>query len=67
MLGGGVKGMRIGVVKEGFGHPQSEAAVDAAVRQAAEQFASWGDREGDLDPDAPLRASRSGCRSAAEG
>ena len=27
-LGGGVKGLRIGVVKEGFGHPSSEADVD---------------------------------------
>src|SRR5439155_3624049 len=27
-LGGGVRGLRIGVVKEGFGHPSSEADVD---------------------------------------
>jgi len=31
-LGGGVKGLRIGVVREGFGHPSSEADVDAKVK-----------------------------------
>jgi amidase len=34
-LGQGVKGMKIGVVKEGFGHAISEPAVDGAVREAA--------------------------------
>src|SRR5258708_27191232 len=34
-LGGGAGGLRIGAVKGGFGHPQSEAVVDAQVRQAA--------------------------------
>jgi amidase len=34
-LGRGVGALRIGVVKEGFGHPVSEAEVDAKVRQAA--------------------------------
>ncbi|GEO41490.1 amidase [Skermanella aerolata] len=42
MLEGGVKGMTIGVVKEGFGHPDSEEAVDAAVRRSAEHFAKLG-------------------------
>ena len=37
-----VKGMRIGVVREGFGHANSEADVDAAVRRAAAQFAKLG-------------------------
>lgn len=41
-LGQGVKGLRIGVVKEGFGHPISEAAVDDAVRAAARIFATLG-------------------------
>src|SRR6202790_2924653 len=36
-LGGGVKGLRIGVVKEGFGHAVSEADVDAKVK-AGENF-----------------------------
>jgi amidase len=31
----GVQGLRIGVVKEGFGHPNSERDVDAKVRNAA--------------------------------
>ncbi|MGD9538659.1 MAG: amidase [Alphaproteobacteria bacterium] len=35
MLDGGVKGLRIGVVAEGFGWPNSEADVDAKVRAAA--------------------------------
>ena len=38
-LDGGVKGMRIAVVKEGFGHPNSEPDVDAHVREAAQRFA----------------------------
>ena len=41
-LGGGANGLRIGVVKEGFGHPQSEAVVDAKVRQAADLFKRLG-------------------------
>src|SRR5499427_9607003 len=35
VLGKGVGGMRIAVVKEGFGHPESERAVDEKVRQGA--------------------------------
>ena len=41
-LGRGVSGLRIGMVKEGFGHPASEAEVDAKVRQAAAVFAKLG-------------------------
>ena len=41
-LDGGVKGMRIAVVKEGFGHPNSEPDVDAHVRDAAQRFAKLG-------------------------
>jgi amidase len=41
-LDGGVKGLRIGVVREGFGHPNSEPDVDAHVRDAARRFASLG-------------------------
>ncbi len=41
-LGRGVSGMRIGVVKEGFGHQVSEADVDASVRKAAEMFKKMG-------------------------
>jgi len=41
-LGRGVRGLRIGVVREGFGHDKSEAEVDAAVRQAGKIFASLG-------------------------
>ena len=42
MLEGGVGGMKIGVLKEGFGHPNSEADVDAANRAAADIFAKMG-------------------------
>ncbi|MDP5335998.1 MAG: amidase [Paracoccaceae bacterium] len=38
----GVSGLRIGVVKEGFGHPQSEVDVDASVRAGAEMFRRLG-------------------------
>src|ERR1700692_1901861 len=37
-LGGGVRGLRIGVVKEGFGHAVSEADVDAKVKAGADLF-----------------------------
>jgi amidase len=41
-LGRGVAGLRIGVVKEGFGHANSEADVDASVRNAAEKLRELG-------------------------
>jgi amidase len=36
------RSLRIGVVEEGFGHPNSEPAVDTAVREAAATFARVG-------------------------
>jgi amidase len=42
LLDGGAKGLRIAVVKEGFGLPESEPDVDAKVRQAAHIFADLG-------------------------
>ncbi|MBV9833654.1 MAG: amidase [Alphaproteobacteria bacterium] len=41
-LEGGVKGMKIGVVKEGFQQPNAEQAVNAKVRKAAKHFESLG-------------------------
>lgn len=41
-LGEPVKGLRIGLVGEGFGHPQGEADVDECVRSAAEVFKEAG-------------------------
>ncbi len=41
-LGLGASGLRIGVVREGFGHTDSEADVDAKVRAAADRFAGLG-------------------------
>ena len=41
-LSGGAKGLRIGVVDEGFGHPQSVAQSDAVVREAADRLRGLG-------------------------
>ena len=41
-LGKSVKGMKIALVKEGFGRPESEKTVDHKVRQGAEIFRSLG-------------------------
>jgi len=38
----GVAGLRIGVMREGFGHPNAEPDVEAKVRAAAERFAKLG-------------------------
>ena len=42
MLEGGVAGMRIGVVTEGFQQPNAEAAVNDSVRAAAARLAALG-------------------------
>jgi len=47
-LAAGVKGLRIGVLTEGFGHPNSEPDVDARVRAAAERFAKLGATVADI-------------------
>ncbi len=44
MLGGGVKGLKIALVKEGFGRPESEKALDEKVRKGAELFRKLGVR-----------------------
>src|SRR5712664_3206361 len=41
-LTGDVRGMKIAVVKEGFGHPNSESDVDALVRKGAAVFRQLG-------------------------
>lgn len=41
-LGTGARGLRIGVLKEGFGFAVSDQDVDEAVRNAAKQFAKAG-------------------------
>ncbi len=38
----GVQGLRIGMVREGFGHANSDPAVDQCVRDAAAQFTRLG-------------------------
>ena len=42
MLEGGVEGLKVAVVKEGFGLPSSEPDVDDKVRKAAELLANLG-------------------------
>ena len=41
-IGRGVSGLRMGVLEEGFGLPESEADVDELVRRAAAQFGEHG-------------------------
>src|SRR5262249_5606432 len=41
-LTGDASGLRIGVVKEGFGHPVSEAVVDSLVRKGLDRFKELG-------------------------
>src|SRR6266850_1002294 len=43
-LTGDARGMKIAVVKEGFGHPNSESDVDALVRKGAATFRQLGAR-----------------------
>lgn len=43
-LGRGVQGMRIGILQEGFAHPNSETDVDQKVMAAAERFRDLGAR-----------------------
>jgi amidase len=47
-LAGGVAGLRIGVLAEGFGHANSEPDVDAHVRDAAQRLAKLGARVTDV-------------------
>jgi amidase len=47
-LNGGVKGLKIGVVKEGFGLPNSEPDVDAKVKQAASTLRALGATVADI-------------------
>ena len=47
-LGRGVHGMRIGILKEGFAHANSEPDVDQKVLKAAERFRDLGARVEDV-------------------
>ncbi|MDP9426654.1 MAG: amidase, partial [Actinomycetota bacterium] len=48
-LDGGVEGMRIGILSEGFGWPGlSEEDVDASVREAAGVFVELGAEVGEV-------------------
>src|SRR5258708_16408911 len=41
-IGQGAKGLKVAVVKEGFGRPESEPAVDTKVRDAAKRLRQLG-------------------------
>src|ERR1700680_1572991 len=41
-LGKPVKGLRVGILRQGFGHPESDPAVDAKVRQTIASLAKAG-------------------------
>ncbi|MDT3677645.1 MAG: amidase [Burkholderiaceae bacterium] len=41
-LGRGVAGLRVGIVREGFGRPESEPDVDQKVRQASDRLRALG-------------------------
>jgi len=47
-LKGGVKGMKIGIVREGFGRAESEQGVDDKVRAAARRFEKLGASVGEV-------------------
>jgi len=47
-LGKDVKGMKIGIVKEGFGQEHSDQAVDDCVRAAAERYKGMGAAVGNV-------------------
>lgn len=47
-LGKPLKGLRIGVLAEGFGHANSEKDVDALVRKAADRFRALGAEVADV-------------------
>ena len=51
-LAKGAKGLKVAILKEGFGHPESEKVVDQKVRAAANSFKTWRDRQGNVDADA---------------
>src|SRR5882762_8983394 len=56
-LGGGVKGMKIGIVKQGFEQIGAEAAVNESVREAAKRLASLGAIVEEISIPAHLTAS----------
>lgn len=66
-LGQSVGGLRIGVVSEGFGRPESEPEVDTSVRRAADQLRSLGAEVGDVSIPGHLQAPACWTAIAVEG
>jgi amidase len=58
LLEGGVQGLSITLVREGFGHVNAEPDVDASVRAAAEQFKRLGAAVDDVSIPMHLLGSR---------
>jgi amidase len=57
-LQGGAAGLRIGVLEEGFGWPNSDTAVDDCVRDAAERFRRLGASVAKISVPLHLRGGR---------
>jgi amidase len=66
-LDAGARGLRIGVVREGFGHPSSEADVDAKVKAGAELFKKLGATVDEISVPMHLAATAIWLPIAAEG
>ena len=62
-LGGGVKGMKIAVVREGFQQAGAEAGVNESVREAAKRLESLGAIVEEVSIPMHMVGRRSGRRS----
>ena len=67
LMKGGVKGLRIGIVTEGFGWPNSMPALDSKVRKAAERFTKLGARVSEVSVPMHRNGSAIWLTVAAEG
>jgi amidase len=66
-LTGDARGLRIAVVKEGFGHANSEPGVDALVRKGAATFRQLGAQVDEVSVPFHLAGPPSGRRSPSRG
>ena len=66
-LGKSISDIRIGVLREGFGRPESEPEVDACVRRAAEKLRSLGAQVSDVSIPGHLQAPACWTAIAVEG
>ena len=61
-LTGDARGLRVGIVNEGFGWPNSESDVDAMVRQAAQRLSKAGATVSEVSIPCIVMAFTSGTR-----